>query len=155
MGPHITKDCPGKSQPAEWWQTPEDWQTWPGAHLPEIAHPPGTHYSNHDHVPMYPGGTTCNMLCERDPYFPMDWSLALLILTAILIYIVWPLYVLRHLIRKVDIPDHCMSEAHADYRSLSTVTTNASSPITRPTGPRWEPPARARARRRRTESRTS
>lgn len=95
---------------------------------------------------MYPGATTCSMLGEREPYFPMDWSLALLILTAILIYIVWPLYVLRHLIRKVHIPYRCMSETHADDRSLSMVTTNASRPITRPTGRRWEGPVRAGAK---------
>jgi hypothetical protein len=97
------------------------------------------------------------MLGEREPYFPMGWSLALLILTAILLYILWPLYVLRHLIRKVFISKHCMSETHADDRSLSMATTSASRPTTKPTGPRWEQPPRARARwrrRRRSEGRT-
>ncbi|KAJ4338746.1 hypothetical protein N0V87_003661 [Didymella glomerata] len=99
-------------------QRPELWQTWPGAHLPDAAHPFGTEYVGHDRVPQYPGGTTCSMLGEREPYFPMGWSLALLILTAILLYILWPLYVLRHLIRKsVYGDDERFQTNHEAYRA--------------------------------------
>lgn len=134
-------------------QRPKQWQNWPGAYLPETAHPPGTTHVGYDRIPQYPGGTTCHMLGERDPYFPMDWSMAILLLTAVLIYIVWPLYVLRHLIRKVHIPDHCMSETHADDRSLSMATMNSSRPSTMRTETRWEPLRTLGARCRRIETR--
>lgn len=138
-------------------QQTEAWQTWPGAHLPEGAHPPGTKYAHND-VPQYPGNTTCYRLGERDPYFPttMREAAALfgLIIVAFLIYIVWPIYVIKHLIKKVYIRNHCMSETHADDRSLSLATTNASRPITKPTRLRWEGPARQRARWMRSGART-
>ncbi|KAF1924823.1 uncharacterized protein M421DRAFT_424454 [Didymella exigua CBS 183.55] len=76
------------------------WQSWPGAGLPKIFHPPGTVYVGHDRVPQYPGRTTCSMLGELDPHFPMTWEFLALVIVAFFLYIVWPLYVLRHLIRK-------------------------------------------------------
>ena len=138
-------------------QRPEAWQTWPGAHLSEGAHPPGTKYA-HNGVPQYPGNTRCKMLGEQDPYFPMDdakscVALAMLIIVAFLVYTVWPIYVIKHLIKKVHISDHCMSETHADDRSLSLATTNASRPTTKPTGRRWHRQPRARARWRMSEGR--
>ncbi|KAF2627509.1 hypothetical protein BU25DRAFT_458411 [Macroventuria anomochaeta] len=100
------------------WQGPYEetppWKNWPGAHLPKRAHPPGTTYSQRG-VPQYPLGTTCKDLGERDPYFPLDWRLLLLTLVTFLLYIVWPLYVLRHLMRKKSIyGDQEIYEANHD-----------------------------------------
>ena len=75
-------------------------KNWPGAYLPREVHPPGTTYNEHG-VPHYPPGTTCKVLGEREPYFPVTWHLFLLSLVAFLLYVVWPLYVLKHLMRKV------------------------------------------------------
>ncbi|KAF3037927.1 hypothetical protein E8E12_003259 [Didymella heteroderae] len=99
-------------------QPTESWQNWPGAALPERFHPPGTNYSGHDRVPEYPLSTTCRVLGEDDPYFPVDWSLFLIILVAFLIYIVWPIYVIRHLIRKsVYGDDDLFQTNHEAYRA--------------------------------------
>lgn len=85
-------------------QTTSPWQKWPGAGIPTAAHPPDTVYKGHNNVPQYPLEATCSMLGEQDPYFPITWHLFVLVLVAFLLYIVWPLYVLRHLIRKVGYP---------------------------------------------------
>ncbi|KAF3048952.1 hypothetical protein E8E11_005898 [Didymella keratinophila] len=103
-------------------QRPQAWQTWPGAHFPEGAHPLGTTYSGYNRVPQYPGGTTCEMLGERDPYFPMDGrsggALFGLIFIAFLVYIAWPIYVLRHLVRKSVYGDDQRFQAnHEAYRA--------------------------------------
>lgn len=80
------------------------WSKWPGAGIPKLLHPAGTVYVGHDRIPQYPGGTTCSMLNEQEPHFPITWELFALTLIAFLLYVVWPLYVLRHLIRKVGVP---------------------------------------------------
>lgn len=73
--------------------------SWPGG-TNRAKHPSSTLYSPQG-VPQYPPGTTCKALSEQDPYFPVTWHLYLLTLVVVLLYIVWPLYVLRHLCRKV------------------------------------------------------
>ncbi|KAJ4402114.1 hypothetical protein N0V91_007475 [Didymella pomorum] len=112
-------------------QQTEAWQTWPGAHLPEGAHPPGTKYAHND-VPQYPGNTTCYRLGERDPYFPttMREAAALfgLIIVAFLIYIVWPIYVIKHLIKKSVFGDDERFQAnHEAYKAKMGGASQAKS----------------------------
>ncbi|KAJ4987578.1 hypothetical protein SVAN01_06891 [Stagonosporopsis vannaccii] len=81
------------------WQGPPDTaRTWPGAHLPPGSHPRDTTYNSFG-VPQYPPGTTCKMLDEPEPYFPLTWHFWVLGVLAIVLYLLWPIYVVKHLTR--------------------------------------------------------
>jgi hypothetical protein len=41
------------------------------------------------------------MLHGEEPYLPLSWHAVIFGVVAFLLYIVWPLYVLRHLVKRV------------------------------------------------------
>lgn len=84
------------------WQGPPDSaRTWPGAHLPPARHPRGTTYNSFG-VPQYPPGTTCKMLGEPEPFFPWTWHSVVLGLLLFALYVCWPVYVVKRLMRNVS-----------------------------------------------------
>lgn len=43
------------------------------------------------------------MLGEREPYFPMTWHFCVLSIMAFVLYVMWPIYLIRHLARNVSL----------------------------------------------------
>ncbi|KAF3001442.1 hypothetical protein E8E13_008001 [Curvularia kusanoi] len=95
---------------------------YPGLHLPRNQWPRGMHLDASG-TPVYPPGVTCKALGEEDLYFPVTWRVWVGVVMGMLLYVVWPAYVLYYLIRtsadeaveRTDRQHGTFEEAHDEF----------------------------------------
>ncbi|KAG9203590.1 hypothetical protein G6514_002608 [Epicoccum nigrum] len=95
---------------------------WPGSHLPRHQWPRGMHLDEAGN-PIYPPGVTCKQLGEEPVYFPVNFLFWIFAVLSVLLYLVWPAYVMWRFLRtsadetveRADGPHANFEDAHDDF----------------------------------------